>query len=112
MILGPEEVLPGAAFSLAVRNQGNTPMSVSLSVDESVLVLDMPDAKAGRVPLTVPPGAVQSVMVRVKPGVSEADTLVELDNGSEPLQLRVRPPAATGATNPDMPAENHEQNNL
>lgn len=115
MILGPEEVLPGAAFSVAVRNQGDTPMSVSLSVDGAVLVLDAPEAKGGRVALTVPPGGVLPVMVRVKPGVNEADTLVELDNGSEPLRLRVRPPAgstgtAAGTASPDNPPASNEPN--
>ncbi len=108
---GPEEVLPNAAFTVAVRNPGTAPLQVSLSVDASVLSTGANGApNANRVSITVPPGATLPVMLRVLPGVTDAETSIELDNGAPPLKLRVRaspPPEPDEANDMESQVEPH-----
>jgi len=99
-ITGPEEVMPGASFQVAVHNTGNTPLSATLQIDPSVLEPANPALPAG-LTVTVPPHGTQSVMLRARADVRLADTDVVLDSGGAPLRLRVR--------NPNVPAPDDAQ---
>jgi len=95
---GPEEVMPGAAFQVSVRNPTGQPFSAVLQIDGSVLDMDAPGGgPASSASVTVPPYGVQTVTVRVKPGIKSAEAVIMLDNGAEPLRLRVRDPASPDA---------------
>jgi general secretion pathway protein D len=100
VLAGPEEVLPGASFTVSVRNPDATPMQASLSVDTTVLAIESPQVQGGRLAVNVPPNGTVTVMVHVLPGVVEADTSIELDNGQEPLKLRVRAAPGEPGANP------------
>ncbi len=106
VLAGPEEVLPGASFTVSVRNPDATPLQASLSVDTTVLAIESPQVQGGRLAVTVPPNGTVTVMVHVLPGVVDAETSIELDNGQEPLKLRVRAapgePGASPAANAPM----------
>lgn len=103
---GPEEVLPGASFQVSVRNPTNQPFSAVLLIDSGVLEMDMPGGGQGSsTSISVPPNGIQTVTMRVKPGLRSAETMVTLDGGAEPLRLRVRDPSspdgAPSQENPD-----------
>lgn len=91
-ITGPEEVMAGASFQVAVHNRSTQPMSTTLSVDTSVLSIEAQGGQSGSLSITVPPQGVQSVMLRARPEVTLSDTVVSVDNGGEPLRVRVRNP--------------------
>ncbi|RZL02092.1 MAG: general secretion pathway protein GspD [Rubrivivax sp.] len=102
-ITGPEEVMPGAAFQVTIRNATDVPFSGGLVIEPGVLEVEGPAGKGGQVSLNVPPQGVQVVTLRVKPGATASETLVALDSGGEPLRLQIRSPSSPEA--PQAPVE-------
>jgi general secretion pathway protein D len=105
---GPEEVMPGAAFQVTVRNPTNQPYSGTLSFDASYLELSATPNGGGFVSIQLPPGGFQSVMLRAKPGVKMADTQISLD-GAEALPIRVRDAATPEPPPQEVPANENDQ---
>lgn len=111
---GPEEVVPGAAFAVSVRNDTAAPMSGTLLVDLSVLE-PAGAAKAGGLGFSLPPQGQTTLMLKVRDAVRQADTEIGLDTGGTPLRLRVRgtegaqaAPAAPSSQD-DPPDADHER---
>lgn len=111
---GPEEVMPGAAFAVSVRNDTMVPMAGSLLVDLSVLE-PTGATKAGGLGFSLPPQGQTTLMLKVRDEVKQADTEIGLDTGGAPLRLRVRgaQPASAAPVAPAMsdepPDADHER---
>jgi general secretion pathway protein D len=105
---GPEEVMPGALFAVSVRNPDSQPMTATLTIDRAFLDFDGPRAGQGRISLNLPPYGTQQVMVQVQNVSTDAEALIELDNGTPPLLVRIKaPPVAP----PDVPQPSDGQPN-
>ena len=109
-VTGPEEVMPGAAFQVTIRNASDALISGNLVIDTNLLDVEGPAGKAGQVGVTVPSQGVQVVTLRVKPEAAATETLITLDSGAEPLRLRIRGPSSPDAVSdaPPVPAEDPE----
>lgn len=92
-VTGPEEVMSGASFQVMVHNPSATPLSTSLQVDTGTLFIEAPGGEGGRIGLTVPARGSLPVLLKARADVNLADTEVSLDQGGEPLRLRVRNPS-------------------
>lgn len=91
-VTGPQEVMSGASFQVMVHNPSATPLSTSLQVDTGTLLIEAPGGEGGRIGLTVPARGAMPVLLKARADVSLSDTEVSLDQGGEPLRLRVRNP--------------------
>jgi general secretion pathway protein D len=104
-ITGPEEVMPGASFQVAVHNPSAAPITVTLQFDPNIIEPASP-VQTGAVTVTVPAQGVQSALLRARADVRLADTDIGLDTGGAPLHLRVRNP---NVPSPDEPAAMPDQ---
>ena len=100
-VLGPEEVMPGTTFMVSVRNPSGNVLAGSLSIDPSVLSFDGKDATGSRIAVSVPPGGSQSVLLHASKEVTDAQTMVETDFPSQPLNVRVRSAQAAANSSAD-----------
>lgn len=111
---GPEEVMPGATFSVSVRNNGAVPLSANLLVDLSV-VEPVGATKTGGLGVALQGQEQVTLTFKVREDVRQADTEIGLDLGGTPLKMRVRggtvTPASAGPAVPqDDPADaDHER---
>ncbi|MDE2401307.1 MAG: secretin and TonB N-terminal domain-containing protein [Burkholderiales bacterium] len=97
---GPEEVMPGSAFQVSVRNPGPAILRTSLSFDASLLEQAVAGAVAGSALVEVPARGTAAVTLRAKPNTTLADTDIVLDSGGEPLRLRIRSPSVAAPNEP------------
>ncbi len=92
-ITGPEEVQPGASFSITVRNAGDQTVNTSVMFDSSLIdAAGAGPGTAGRAPVSIGPHAEQSVLLTAKAGTSLADTQLTLETPGQPWPLRIRDP--------------------
>lgn len=106
--------MPGATFSVSVRNNGAVPLSANLMVDLSV-VEPVGATKTGGLGVALQGQEQVTLTFKVREDVRQADTEIGLDLGGTPLKMRVRggtvAPASAGPVAPqDDPADaDHER---
>jgi len=111
-ITGPEEVLPGSAFQVMVRNPGTQVLNATLSFDTSYIELGGPKGQTtGTVSVNVPPGGMVPVLLRAKTGFGPIETAITLDAGATPLTLRIRDPATMETDSPSANASERDESN-
>jgi general secretion pathway protein D len=107
-ISGPEEVMPGAAFQVSVRNPTAQAFSGTLGFDSSILELASAPGANGFVSVQVAAGGTQAVVLRVKPGIKVADTQISLD-GVDAWALKVREQGATEQSAQEPAPDDNDQ---
>ncbi|RTL31629.1 MAG: general secretion pathway protein GspD [Burkholderiales bacterium] len=93
-VTGPEEVMPGSAFQVMVRNPKAQALSVNVMIDTNhVEVVGQNMQSASSVSVSVPPQGMVPVMLRAKTGAAGLETNIHLDVPSEALIVKIRNPA-------------------
>lgn len=97
IIGGPEEVMPGAAFTVTVSNPTDAAVSTELLFDAAVFASRMPGAPGGRVALQLNPKASSSVSLSVLPQAGDTTSTLSLSGSGNVLNVRVRSAAAAAS---------------
>ncbi|MFT3858862.1 MAG: secretin N-terminal domain-containing protein [Aquabacterium sp.] len=90
---GPQQVMPGSAFRLTVRNAGAQPVNETVQFDPTYLEAVEGDRALSSIGVQLPATGSATVMLRAKAGLGDFETTVQLRSGAT-LRLQVKEPSS------------------